>query len=211
MSERLTVSTALLWLALLGLAIALSALAAANDTLPGDRGVASWLQDLAFPGETLADAVRSITPTQIVLAAGGALALLLWLRGYRREALAFAVGLIILPLLQTGIKEVVERPRPAADLVEIRASFSSPSFPSGHVMSSTYLYGFLIYLAGLLPLPWPARASLAAGSAAVLALSGPANVWLGVHWPSDVLGGYAWGAALLLPIVVVCRRFARQP
>ena len=211
MDERTTVSTALIWAVLLGLTITLSALAATDGTLPGDRGIASWLQDISFPGETLADAVRSITSTQVVLAAGGALALFLWLRGYRLEALAFAAGLIILPLLQSGIKEIVDRPRPSPDLVEIRASFSSPSFPAGHVMSPTYVYGFLIYLSASLPLPAPLRAPLATATAAVLALSGPANVWLGVHWPSDVLGGYAWGAALLLPVVAACRWFGRHP
>ncbi len=46
-------------------------------------------------------------------------------------------------------------------------------------------------------------------AAAVLALTGPANVWLGVHWPSDALGGYAWGALLLLPVIVACRRYRR--
>ena len=211
MDERTTVSTALLWALLLSLTITLSALAATDGTLPGDRGIASWLQDISFPGETLADAVRSITSTQVVLATGAALALLLWLRGYRLEALAFAVGLVILPLLQAGIKEIVDRPRPSPDLVEIRASFSSPSFPAGHVMSPTYVYGFLIYLAASLPLPAPARISLATASTAVLALTGPANVWLGVHWPSDLLGGYAWGVTLLLPVAAACRRFGRHP
>ena len=207
MSVRVTATATLLWLTLLGLSIALSALAAAHDTLPADTGTVSWAQDLSFPGQTLADAVRSITSTQLLLAAGGALALLLWVRGYRREALIFAAGLLILPLLQSGIKEVVDRPRPSADLVELRASFSSPSFPSGHVMSATYLYGFLLYLyLGLsLPVTPAARVALVALSGAVLALTGPTNVWLGVHWPSDVLGGYAWGIVLLLPVLAACR------
>ncbi|MFB3052600.1 MAG: phosphatase PAP2 family protein [Dehalococcoidia bacterium] len=209
MSERLLASTVALWLALLALSIALATLASIHDTLPGDTGTASWLQGLPFPGESLADTVRSITSTEVVLAGGGALALLLWLRGYRLEALVFAAALIVLPLLQAGIKEIVDRPRPTADLVELRAAFSSPSFPSGHVMSGTYFYGFLLYLALFFPLPSLARAALAAVAAADLALSGPANVWLGVHWPSDALGGYAWGALLLIPVVVACRRYRR--
>ncbi|MCH7578254.1 MAG: phosphatase PAP2 family protein, partial [Chloroflexi bacterium] len=138
MSERLLASTAALWLALLALSIALSTLASIHDKLPGDTGTASWLQGLPFPGESLSDTVRSITSTQFLLAAGGALALLLWLRGYQLEALVFAAALIVLLLLQAGIKEIVDRPRPTADLVELRAAFSSPSFPSGHVMSGTY-------------------------------------------------------------------------
>ncbi len=209
MYGRVPASTAALWLALLALTIALSILASIHDELPGDTGTASWLQNLSFPGESLSDTVRSITSTQFILAAGGALALLLWLRGYRLEALVFAAALIVLPLLQAGIKEIVDRPRPTADLVELRAAFSSPSFPSGHVMGATYFYGFLLYLALFFPLPSLARAALAAVAAAVLALTGPANVWLGVHWPSDALGGYAWGALLLLPVIVACRRYRR--
>ncbi len=209
MSNRLTVSVVLLWLALLGLSIALSVLAAFHDTLPGDTGIISWAQGLAFPGQTLADSIRSITSTQLILASGGALALLLWLRGFRRQALALAAGLIILPLLQAGIKQIVDRPRPMEDMIELRGSFSSPSFPSGHVMSSIYFYGFLAYLAVALPLAAPARAALAALAWAVLLLTGPANVWLGVHWPSDVLGGYAWGIVLLLPVILACQRFRR--
>ncbi len=210
MSERLLASTVALWLALLALSIALSTLASIHNTLPGDTGTASWLQGLPFPGESLADTVRSITSTQLLLAAGGALALLLWFRGYRLEALVFAAALIVLPLLQAGIKEIVDRPRPNADLVELRAAFSSPSFPAGHVMSATYFYGFLLYLALSRPLPSLARAALAAAAAAVLALTAPANVWLGAHWPSDALGGYAWGTLLLLPVVTACRRFRRR-
>ncbi len=210
MSTRLAASVALSWLVLLSLSVALSVLAALHDTLPADTRIVSWAQGLAFPGETLADAVRAITSIQVVLAAGIALALLLWLRGFRREALALVAGLIILPLLQSGIKEMVDRPRPEEGMVELRGSFSSPSFPSGHVMSSIYYYGFLAYLAVALPLATPARAVLAILSWAVLVLTGPANVWLGVHWPSDVLGGYAWGTVLLLPVILVCRRFGRH-
>jgi len=210
MSTRLTASAALVWLVLLSLSITLSVLAAVHDTLPADTRIASWAQGLAFPGQTLADAVRFITSTQLILAGGGALALLLWLRGFRREALVLTAGLVILPLLQFGIKEMVDRPRPIEEMVELRGSFSSPSFPSGHVMSSTYFYGFLAYLAVTLPLATPTRALLATLSWAVLVLTGPANVWLGVHWPSDVLGGYAWGTVLLLPVILACQRFGRH-
>lgn len=69
-------------------------------------------------------------------------------------------------------------------------------------MSPTYLYGFLLYLAISFPIAATPRIALGFVCALVLALSGPASVWLGVHWPSDVLGGYAWGATLLAPVVL---------
>ncbi len=197
MSPRIAVAA---WLALLGLTLALTVLAAQHDTLPGDLRIIHWAQGLAFPGEPLADTVRAITGTQVVLASGGAIAVALWLRGYRRQAALLAAGLVVLPLLQFAIKEAVDRPRPSPELVDLRAGFSSPSFPSGHVMGATYLYGLLLYLSLCLPLPaWP-RGLIAAWCLLILAFAGPANVYLGVHWPSDVLGGYAWGLLLAAPL-----------
>lgn len=194
------------WGLLLCAAIVLSVLAANNETLPADRVIADWLQDRAFPGQDLADALRSITGTEAVLATGAALCLFLWLRGYRREAILVAAGLALLPLLQFAVKELVDRPRPSPQLVDLRAGFSSPSFPSGHVMSGSYLYAFLAYLALTLPLPrWPA-VLLAAFSVSILALAGPVNVWLGVHWPTDVLGAWLWWAILFIPLVVMAAR-----
>jgi undecaprenyl-diphosphatase len=190
------------WAVLLLAALALTALAAAHDRLPGDLAIARWIQDLPLPGLPLSRFLRLITTTQVVLGTGAAVAGLLWLSRRRREALLLAVGLIILPLLQHGLKEAVDRPRPSPDLIELRAGFVSPSFPAGHVMSPTLLYGFLLYLA-LVRLRYPPlRLAVLAVSLFVLVLSGPANVWVGVHWPSDVLGGYAWGLVLLLPLLL---------
>ncbi|MEE9285882.1 MAG: phosphatase PAP2 family protein [Dehalococcoidia bacterium] len=205
MSPRAQAIAVGLWLVLLGLTVALSSLAAAHDTLPGDAGITTWAQDLAFPGEPLSDAIRAITVTEVALGLGAAVALVLWARGHRRQAVLLAAALVLLPLLQAGIKDLVDRPRPDPEVVELRASFSTPSFPSGHVMSGTYLYGFLLYLSFALPLATAARWPLALSSLFVLVFNGPANVYLGVHWPSDILGGYAWALLLLLPVIAAGR------
>ena len=189
------------WLVLLGLSIALAVLAAQYETLPGDVSIARWAQARAFPGDTLSDAIRAVTATEVVLGTGGAAALILWLLGRRWEAVLLAAGLIALPLLQSGLKELVDRPRPSETLIELRTGFSSSSFPAGHVMSPTYLYGFLLWLSIASSLPIVLRFGVGFWSALVLLLAGPPNVWLGVHWPSDVLGGWAWGLALLLPLL----------
>lgn len=191
------------YLALLGLAIALAVLAAQHDTLPGDVDIATWAQDRPFPGEAFSNMLRALTMTEVVLGTGGAVVLGLWLLGRRWEAALLAIGLILLPLLQAGLKELVDRPRPAEPVVELRAGFSSPSFPSGHVMSATFLYGFLLYLSIRGSFLKAARLAVGLWSAFVLLFAGPPNVWLGVHWPSDVLGGWAWALVLLLPLVYV--------
>jgi undecaprenyl-diphosphatase len=195
------------WLGLLGASIALSVLAARQDTLPGDTAILRWAQERPFPGQRFSDFVRAVTTTEAVLAAGGGIAVALLLLGRRREALLLAAGLVLLPALQTGLKELVDRPRPAelalsgGPLVELRAGFSSPSFPAGHVMSPTFLYAIVLYVA--LRDRWPRvlRVAAAAWSAFVLLFAAPPNVWLGVHWPSDVLGGWAWALVLVGPLI----------
>ena len=198
----------LVWLGLLAGSIVLSVLAAQHARLPGDLDLTQRLQDSIFPGLRLSKFVRLVTTTQAVLGTGGAAAVALWLLGWRRQAVLLVVGLVALALLQSGIKDLVDRPRPTADLVELRAGFSSPSFPAGHVMSPTVLYGFLLYLAIALRFSLALRVALVGWSVFVLVLTGPANVYVGVHWPSDVVGGYAWGAVLVLPLVYADGRLA---
>ncbi len=188
-----------LWLAAAGAAVALSILAAREPTLPGDLQLAREAQDLPIPGR-LSDVVRAMTTTELVVGTGAAFAAALWLAGLRRESVALLAAVAVLPLLQSGVKELVDRPRPSPDLVELRAGFSSPSFPAGHVMSPTVLYGYAAWLARRAKRAW-LRAGLIVPCAAVLVLTGVVNVYLGVHWPSDIVGGYLWGFALLAPAI----------
>jgi len=187
------------WALVLGGSVALSVVAAQHSRLPGDLALTEWLQGSPFPGRELSRAVRTVTATEVVLAGGFAVSAVLWLLGRRRQALALAAALAVLPLAQHGLKEVVDRARPSPELVDVRAGFSSPSFPAGHVMSATLLYGFLLCLSLRSGLPRTVTAVVGGWSVAVVALAAPANVYMGVHWPSDVLGGYAWGTVLLLP------------
>ena len=201
MSVRTRVVVLAVWVALLVGSLALVLLAAANNTQSGDRAMTQWLQEQTLPGQDLSDFVRALTATEVVLATGTAVSLILWLRGYRWQAILLGAGLAGMAMAQFGIKELVDRPRPDEDFVDIRATRSSPSFPAGHVMSGTFLYGFLIYLALTLPLGRVAAVALTIAAALVIALVGPVNVWLGVHWPSDVLGGYVLAGIILLPLV----------
>jgi len=199
-----------IWLALLAGAIALSVLAGLHSRLPGDLDIADWVQGSLFPGMGVSRLVRAVGSTEVVLGTGAVVAVALWLMGWRRQALLLALGLLALPFLQHGLKQLVDRPRPTPDLVELRAGFSSPSFPSGHVMSTALLYGFLFYLSLRIALPSVLRLALIGWCAFMLVVSGPANVYVGVHWPSDVVGGYAWAAVLLLPLVYADQVMGRR-
>lgn len=178
-------------------AIALSVAVAVDDVLGGELRVLRELQTWSFLGGWFADAVRFVTTTQVVTVCGAVAVVALWLVGERRAAVALGVAVIVLQVLQPSIKEIVDRPRPADDVVDIRGSITSPSFPAGHVMSPTALYGFLAGLALLRP-AWPPalRAAILLLTVALLVVSGLVNLYLGVHWPTDVLGGWLWGGAV---------------
>ena len=199
-----------MWLVLLTGAIVLSVLAALHSRLPGDLDITQWVQGSLFPGMGVSRLVRAVGSTEVVLGTGGAVAVILWLVGRRRQAVLLGLGLVVLPFLQHGLKELVDRPRPTPDLVELRAGFSSPSFPSGHVMSPTLLYGFLLYAGPRTALPPVLKVALLGWCAFMLVVAGPAQVYVGVHWPSDVVGGYAWAAVLLLPLVCADQIIGRQ-
>jgi undecaprenyl-diphosphatase len=98
-------------------------------------------------------------------------------------------------LVTNAIKFVLARPRPGphGGLVPV----SSYSWPSGHASSSIALYGALALLA-LRRAPPSARPAIAAGLLALLALIGATRVYLGVHYPSDVVAGWAVGGVWLV-------------
>lgn len=87
-------------------------------------------------------------------------------------------------MISQTVKHVVDRPRPAWP--DPFAVLGSPSFPSGHAMAGIYGYTvFGIVALALLPQRWPGVLLIGFGL-----LMGPSRILLGVHWPTDVLGGW---------------------
>lgn len=178
-------------------AVTLSWIAHQRARLPGDLWLARRVQDLPGAFETPAEVMRAATTTSVVVLAGIAMLTAFEFMRRRRVWLVVAGMLLVLPPLQATIKNLVDRPRPDPSLIERRATFTSESFPSGHVLGGTVLFLLAAWLvAGRVPAGWQ-RATVWAVAVAACALGGIANVYEGVHWPSDVLGGYLWAGVLL--------------
>jgi membrane-associated phospholipid phosphatase len=91
------------------------------------------------------------------------------------------------------VMEVVARQRPP--VADWATATSGYAFPSGHTTAATILSGLLAWLIARRwsRRPWPQLVWPAA--AAFTVLIGLTRIWLGVHWPTDVLGGWAFGVA----------------
>src|SRR3990172_718526 len=111
-------------------------------------------------------------------------------------------------LLNAGVKEIVGRPRPGHELVPFPMRSYDAAFPSGHAVSAIVIYGLLFYLITVL-VNRPALRLL--GQAAclwVILFTGMQRFYTGVHWPSDVVGGYYLGGPVLAVLVGIHRRLS---
>lgn len=103
------------------------------------------------------------------------------------------------------LKDLVERERPSPELVEVTSGASGFSFPSGHTIGATVLYGVLFFVIPVVVAWRPLRWTLQVGCLLMVVAAGPARVYVGVHWPSDVLGGYLLALLFLVPVLAVYR------
>ena len=175
-----------------------------NGLAVGDPARLQWF--IAHRPDALVSAARVGSelggPIGLAVVAVGA-AGVLWMRG-RRLLVALAPG-IAFGLSGVGVavgKLIVGRNRPPVPLHLIPES--GPSFPSGHATEATALYVTLALVVAVFVLRLPiARAATVFGAGLVSFGVGASRLVLGVHWPSDVLAGWALGAGTALAVTLV--------
>jgi membrane-associated phospholipid phosphatase len=178
-----------------------------------DLTVFQWLRAHATPTSygfwSVVSAVGSgLAMTVLALGVG----LLLLLRRRRFLLAGWATAFMGAALLDTALKLIFRRPRPsgASDFL----SHLSWSFPSGHALGSLVGYGMLAYLLVLSLRRSSLRAAAILGAAFLILAVGISRLYLGVHYLSDVMGGYAvgtlWLSACISGLEVVRRWKARK-
>jgi membrane-associated phospholipid phosphatase len=123
---------------------------------------------------------------------------ILWKQGRRAEATTIAIAAGGSALLNYILKGIFSRSRPA--LWDRIVDVGYYSFPSGHAMVSLVMYGILGYLMATRFPKW--RLAIAVLTMILVGAIGLSRLYLGVHWPTDVIAGYTAGIVWLVTCIL---------
>lgn len=163
-----------------------------------DRALALGVRELDHP---VLDRLM-ITVTQVgsgVMLGVVSIAVIIALLRHRHDSTAFIIGanVIVAEILMTLLKRYFQRPRPTLfDEITRPETFS---FPSGHALSAMAVYGGIA--AVVIAHRRGQRAWIVAAATVLIGAIGFSRVYLGVHWPFDVLAGFAAGVPFVVATV----------
>ncbi len=192
-------------MALLALATWLFALLAAD--VPGAEGLAAfdvrisqWLHERASDPAWRPLTLLMLALTHVHGMAGmallaAALGWLMWRRGQRYWLVALALAVPGGMGLNVVLKHVYQRARPVFE--EPLVSLPTYSFPSGHTSSATLFYGVLACWLVMTAARLHTRVLATCGAALMVLLVGASRIYLGAHYPTDILGAMLEGAGWL--------------
>ncbi|QMV45114.1 phosphatase PAP2 family protein [Cohnella cholangitidis] len=172
-----------------------------------DSGIISTVQGWENAGLTrVMEALSWFGSTMVVIVI--AIVILLFLAfvlGHRMELLFFISALAGSSLLNHLLKDFFQRERPNIHRLVEETGYS---FPSGHSMAAFALYGAFVYLLWKRVKSGRGRALLVALGAILVVGIGISRIYLGVHYPSDVAGGYLASWVWLGLMIEVFRKLA---
>ena len=162
-----------------------------NEPLAGlDLTISATLHAWATPAATAVFVLITDLATPVTI--GVLVVLVTLLHALRRQWLHVLMWLVTVvggEALSQLLKSIFARPRPVFEYPLLLAR--GFSFPSGHAMSALLLYGMLAYFAILRLRSWSGRSAVVVGTAVLVLLIGISRLYLGMHFLSDVIAGYA--------------------
>jgi undecaprenyl-diphosphatase len=188
------VLTLLVLFSLLGIA------AHRTDAFGTDVRFTRWLQGLDWRVlDWVADATNwSMSGTPLTICA---IAFVLFLVARRWWIDAGMLTFVIaIRLVNSGLKSLIESPRPTSDLVEVIEEADNFGFPSGHASGALLVVGGTAWIMARHVTSSAWRIAIWTIAGAWIILSGIGRVLVGAHWPSDVLGAWLWSVAAMVVI-----------
>ncbi len=192
------------------LAVALSIAAHWLSPFPGDLQLLIWLQ--SFHSSALFFIMKWATylaqgwQSAVFVLIGG---VIVWMTIGKLEAiLTVAAGAST--VLVVALKLIVGRVRPTSLVATVWVVIHNNGFPSGHALFSMVFLGLIAYFVFIYMHKSVFRMILFVSLILLIILIGSSRVYLGEHWPGDVLGGYLWGATLLGVFTLLDRRLSKR-
>ena len=170
-----------------------------GDTLAFDNAVREFIHSFASAWLTfLMQAITFCGSTIFLSIAAVIVVVIFWRHGHKHSAALFTVTMAGAVILNFVLKISFVRERPLAYFDT--ALPSSFSFPSGHALYALCFYGSLAWIFAARKPQLPQQIAMWLSTAILIFMIGLSRVYLGVHYPSDVLAGYA--AALVWLVAV---------
>lgn len=176
-----------------------SFLAAFNPIFKLDLLITTLIQSIHSPlFQNLMWSVSAIGNQPFMVILVGLIGTLLFIFKLRTEAVIGTLAAALSALSGSLLKIIVDRPRPASDLVHVSTWLSDKSYPSNHVLVFTVFFGFLLYLLFKKTIHTAQDYLISIILILLIASIGISRIYLGVHWASDVFGGYLLGIIWLI-------------
>jgi undecaprenyl-diphosphatase len=189
----------------------------AGRTLDIDRRIILALRDPSNPAQPRGsfwtrDILHDLTALGGVAALTLAVVLatiFLWVNGRRRHAAVLLATVTAATVVGELVKSAYNRPRP--DLVAYGDYFSQSSFPSGHSNIATVVWMTLALIVASLERSRIGKVTALVAGALICLTAGATRVYFGVHWPSDVLGGWILGSGWALAAWIALGAWRKDP
>lgn len=175
------------------LCIVITTLVVTDSTYVFDNNIYNFI--ISFKSDSMTKIMKCITffastKTIVIMAL---LSLLLLLKKYK-GTLYLAITLICSTIINCTIKPIIKRARPLHEYLVVENTYS---YPSGHAMAAMTFYGFIIFLIIKSNLNRSVKVFFVTILSLLIILIGISRIYLGVHYPSDIIGGFIISGLIL--------------